>query len=271
MRRRSTPAENAAPAPVTTTASADATSRIVALIARSSSRSSAFTLPCSSCTTATLSCWATWITAYSPDAGRPVGGAELAGDAARCLAHRVACRRIDRPGAGRHHDADRADSAIRRIEHGRRDRALADQRLFLFDRDAVLAHCLQLRGQLVFGRDRRASHAAQTSARRRSSVTDLEGEDRFPQGTRMSRDDDAHLRHLPAAVRTRLVMNDDDVVEQQDPGAHREPGAPSQVLGPRDRLRAQLDRVEVDVAEPEHGRAQLVAAPPAALTHQTGE
>jgi len=45
-------------------------------------------------------------------------------------------------------------------------------------------------------------------------------------------------------------MNDDDVVEQKNPGAYRETGAASQVLGPRDRLRAQLDRVEIDVAEP---------------------
>src|SRR4051794_17955018 len=80
----------------------------------------------------------------SADARRPVGGAELPRDAARCLANRVACRRIDRPGAGRHHYSDRTDSAVRRIEDGRRNRALADQRLFLFECDTVLAHRLQL-------------------------------------------------------------------------------------------------------------------------------
>ena len=39
-----------------------------------------------------------------------------------------------------------------------------------------------------------------------------------------------------------------------------QPGAPGQVLGPRDRLGPQLEGVEVDVAQPQHGRPQLVAA-----------
>src|SRR5207302_5980464 len=104
----------------------------------------------------------------------------------------------------------------------------------------------------VFRCDGRAGHAAQLRARRWSSVTDLEGQDRLAQCTGMRRDDDAYLRHLPAAVRTLLVMNDDDVIEQKHPGAHRETGTTGQVLGPRDRFRAQLDRVEVDVAEPDH-------------------
>ena len=82
----------------------------------------------------------------------------------------------------------------------------------------------------------------------------------------MDRDDDADLGHLPAAVGARLVVDDHDVVDEQHAGAHGQAGTSGEVLGPGDRLRPQLEGVEVDVAEPEHGRPELVAAR-AALLH----
>ena len=75
------------------------------------------------------------------------------------------------------------------------------------------------------------------------------------------------LGHLPAPVRTGLVVDDHDVVDQQHAGADGEAGPAGEVLGPRDRLGPQLEGVEVDVAEPQHGRPQLVAARAALLDH----
>jgi hypothetical protein len=82
----------------------------------------------------------------------------------------------------------------------------------------------------------------------------------------MDRDHDADLRHLPAAVRAGLVVDDHDVVDQEYAGAHGQPGAAGEVLGPGDGPRPELERVEVDVAEPEDGRPELVATR-AALLH----
>ena len=65
-------------------------------------------------------------------------------------------------------------------------------------------------------------------------VLGQEGEHRLAEGAGVDRDDDADLGHLPAAVGARLVVDDHDVVDEQHAGAHGEPGAPGEVLGPRD-------------------------------------
>ena len=83
----------------------------------------------------------------------------------------------------------------------------------------------------------------------------------------MSRDHDAHLGHLPAPVRTGLVVDDHDVVDQEHTGTDGEARPASEVLGPGDRLGPQLQGVEVDVAETQHRRPELVAARAALLDH----
>jgi hypothetical protein len=61
------------------------------------------------------------------------------------------------------------------------------------------------------------------------------------------------------------MVDDHDVVDEQHAGAHGQPRTTRQVLSPGDRLGPQLEGVQVDVAEAEHGRAQLVAARPPLL------
>jgi hypothetical protein len=63
----------------------------------------------------------------------------------------------------------------------------------------------------------------------------------------------------------RLVVDDHDVIDEQHAGPDGHPGPPGEVLGPRDGLRAELEGVEVHVAETEHRRPELVAARPALL------
>ena len=81
----------------------------------------------------------------------------------------------------------------------------------------------------------------------------------FPRALAWAGDDDAHLGHLAAAVRSGFVMDDHDVVDEQHAGANGAPGAAGEIFGPGDGLGPQLERVEVDTAEPQYRRAQLVA------------
>ena len=111
-----------------------------------------------------------------------------------------------------------------------------------------------------------AGHAAQLSGREHPLlVLGQEGEHGLAEGAGVDGDDDADLRHLPAAVGAGLVVDDHDVVDEEHAGAHGQPGAAGEVLGPGDRPRPQLEGVEVDVAEPEDGGPELVAARPALL------
>ena len=75
----------------------------------------------------------------------------------------------------------------------------------------------------------------------------------------MSRDHDADFGHLPSPVRTWFVCDHHNLVEEQHGGTDGAAGAPGQVLGPDRHPRAQLERVEIDVAEPQRCRTQPVA------------
>jgi len=54
------------------------------------------------------------------------------------------------------------------------------------------------------------------------------------------------------------VVHDDDVVEQKDAGPHGRSGPSGELFGPLQSSAAELEAVEVDVAEPQHRRAEHV-------------
>ena len=92
-----------------------------------------------------------------------------------------------------------------------------------------------------------------------AGVVGVEGEQCLTQGAGVSRDDEADLRHLPAPVGAGFVVDDDDVVEQQHAGSDGAAGTAGQLLGPLQGAASELETVEVDAAEAEHGGTEHVA------------
>ena len=65
------------------------------------------------------------------------------------------------------------------------------------------------------------------------------------------------------------MVDDDDVVDEHHSGADGQPAPASEVLGPGHDPRPQLERVEIDVAHREDGRAQTVLTGVVFLDDQT--
>ncbi len=74
----------------------------------------------------------------------------------------------------------------------------------------------------------------------------------------MCGDHDAHLGHLAGPVWTRLVMHHDDLLRHRYRGPHGQPAPAGEVLGPRGDSGAQLEGVEVHVAQRQGGGTQPV-------------
>ena len=107
--------------------------------------------------------------------------------------------------------------------------------------------------------DRLAGHAAPVAGEHSGGRVVVEREQCLAEGAGVRRDDDPDLGHLPGSVGTGFVVDDDDVAEQQHAGADGAAGAPGEVLGPGGDAGAELEGVEVDVAEPQRGGAEPVA------------
>ena len=97
--------------------------------------------------------------------------------------------------------------------------ALADDALFDLSGNPGCADLLELATELRWVRDRIAGHASEPMSRVEKRIGHLivECKDRLAEGTGMRGYDDPDLRHLPGAVRPRLVMHHDDVVEKHHP------------------------------------------------------
>ena len=164
-------------------------------------------------------------------------GAELSRHGPRGVANQVARLVAGDVAIGGDHDTDGPYGLPIRIEDGARQRALAEHGLVLLDGDAGRPDHVQLLAKLVGGGDRLAGHAAQLSRGQHSLlILGEEGEQGLAQSACMGRDDNAHLRHLAAAVGAWLMVDDHDVVDEQHAGAHGKSGAPGEVLGPGDCL-----------------------------------
>ena len=83
------------------------------------------------------------------------------------------------------------------------------------------------------GSDSLTRHAPQGRCREHAGCgIVVEGEDGFAQGACVGWDNDAHLGHLSAAVRSGFVMDDHHVIEEQHAGAYGAAGAAGEVFGP---------------------------------------
>jgi len=75
----------------------------------------------------------------------------------------------------------------------------------------------------------------------------------------VSGDRDAGLEHLLAVVPAQIVVDDEHLVEMRSTEAHRQIGAPRELLRPPHRPCPDVERVEVHVAEAQQRRSEHVA------------
>jgi len=194
-------------------------------------------------------------------AGAPPASTELAGDVPRGLAYGgedgVGGGPLDRGND----DADRSGGRTRGVEDRRGHAAFTQDRLVVFGGERVRPRVVQLSAQGVRVRHRLTGHAPQPAGPEHAlRLVGQEGEYRLAECAGVDRDHDADLGHLTGAVRSRLMVDDHHLVEEQDTGTYGVAGTARQLLGPGECTRAQLQGVQIHVAELEHGGAELMAA-----------
>ena len=134
-----------------------------------------------------------------------------------------------------HHDADRADHLAAALEDRRGRAALPQHRLLDLggERAALgLAKAAPERRTVGHGL---AGHAEQRvgSSQQLVGGRPVVRQDGLAERAHVRRDHDAHLGHLPRAVRARLVVDDHHVAEGEHAGPYGEAGALGEVLATR--------------------------------------
>jgi hypothetical protein len=80
-------------------------------------------------------------------------------------------------------------------------------------------------------------------------------------------DFDTHLGHLPTAVGAWFVVDDHDVVAEEHADSYGEACLPGEFVCPGEGSGTQVERIQIDVAQAQYRRAELIPATAVFLHH----